>query len=79
MLDPHESMAMFAQSLTLLIGAEGRAGGAITTSIDMQTYFQVGDTLNEDHSPQFDKPIQFNGVNGVKACYEAIIDKLQVQ
>ncbi len=76
--DIHESMSMYAQSRTRPIGQEDRTRGVIAVSIDMQNYFKVGAVQNEDHSPQFDKPLQFNGAVGVKAYYQRILDELQI-
>lgn len=70
---PHESMTMFAQSRTLAIGAEPRTGGSISGAVDMRGFF--GDD-NDEHSPQFDRPIQSGGENGVKAFYETVRNRL---
>ena len=78
-IDQHEKMSMYAQSVTLPVGAEGRTGNAVAANVWMQDYFrELDEKLTEEHSPQFDRPIQFRGVNGVKACYLQIIDELDL-
>ncbi len=66
-------MTMFAQSRTLAVGAEPRTAGAILEPVDMETFFGAN---NQEHSPQFDRPIQSGGASGVKAFYEAVLDGL---
>jgi hypothetical protein len=71
----HERMAMYAESLSRPAGAEGRTGKAVSVNKRMQDYFAT-DQPCEEHSPQFDKPIQFNGANGVKKCYQTILEQM---
>ena len=55
--DMQEAKAMVARSRTHAVGAQGGVGGVISSSVDLFSIFQFGNT-REEHSAQFSRPIQ---------------------
>jgi hypothetical protein len=57
-MDPPESMACLARSLTHAVGAEGRKRGVLTDpGVDLKEQFRFG-FQRAEHSAQFNRPIQ---------------------
>jgi probable HAF family extracellular repeat protein len=68
LVDPHEAMPYAVQSLTKTVGADGRTGGSVNGSVNLDTW-----GFGSQHSAEWERNIQ-----ETRAFYSRFLSELQV-
>jgi hypothetical protein len=68
LVDPHEAMPYAVQSLTKTVGADGRTGGSVNGSVNLDTW-----SFGSQHSAEWERNIQ-----ETRAFYSRLLSELQV-